>query len=168
MQSQSKWIALHRFQIKREDVNCEGGKYCVFAKRLVWHGEVGDDKALVVSAVCPSIDGNSCGTFGVGLLSYEFAAQRGEENESRVCHASRVYSVPVRAFVELSLWTVGGADFGGASCYMWLSSAHVVKLPEVIQREHEALLQSLISGSSQSYPATLTGTWDTWDIRRLS
>ena len=42
---------------------------------------------------------------------------------------------------------------------MWVSSANAhTKLPKVIQEEHKALVDSLINGSSQTYPAELTAT----------
>ena len=49
-------------------------------------------------------------------------------------------------------------DFN-ATCYIWVSSANAhTKLPQVIQEEHKALVDSLINGSSQTYPAELTAT----------
>ena len=61
----------------------------------------------MVSTICPKLDGNICGTFGIGLLSYENDREGGEE-ERRICHASRVTSVPIQSYVEFGLWTVGG------------------------------------------------------------
>ena len=107
--------------------------------------------------IAPELEGDICGTFGIGLLSYENDLE-GAEKEQSICHASRVTTVPIQSFVEFGLWTVGGTDFS-ATCYMWVSSANAhTRLPQVIQREHEALLESLINGSSRTHPAELTAT----------
>ena len=91
---------------KEEDVKCETDELCNVVKRFVWLGEVQDAEELVVSSICPELEGNSCSTFGVGLLSYENDREGGEE-ERRICHASRVTSVPIQSFVEFRVWTVG-------------------------------------------------------------
>jgi hypothetical protein len=67
-------VRIYRFQISEADVSCADGVVCFEHLDFLRLGDDDDsseeDEAMVVAMVCPTLDGETCGTYGISLTTH--------------------------------------------------------------------------------------------------
>ncbi len=92
--------------------------------RLHWNGFGDADGACNFSLVCPTLEGNPCGSYGI-TITYSSGLVDQEPVVQAVCHAGRYYvgQLEPTHTATIEVWQHEEAADVSAHCYMWCSES---------------------------------------------